>query len=77
MTTESLSWGKTKDALVIAIGGLLVAFLGVLARGQAEANSSLAEVKRDIAVILVEKQRDREEMLEMKDRLRALEARKG
>ena len=74
MTADSLSWEKTKSSLVLGIGASLVAFLGILAKGQADANASLGEVKRDIAVLLAEKQRDREEMKEVKDRLRVLES---
>ena len=77
MTTDSLSWQKTKDALVLGIGGTLIVILGYLAAGLATANASLAEVKRDIAVLVAEKQRDREEIAEVKERLKLLETRGG
>lgn len=77
MTTDSLSWQKTKDTLVLGIGGVLIVILGYLAAGLATANASLAEVKRDIAVLVAEKQRDREELAEVKERLRTLEKRGG
>ena len=77
MTTDSLSWQKTKDALVLGIGGMLIVILGYLAAGLATANASLAEVKRDVAVLVAEKQRDREELAEVKERLRTLETQGG
>ena len=77
MTTDSLSWQKTKDSLVLGIGAVLIVILGYLAAGLATANASLAEVKRDIAVLVAEKQRDREELAEVKERLRTLETRGG
>lgn len=79
--TTGLTWDKTKDGLVLFIGTSLLALLGYLANGVASANASLAEVKKDIAVILAEKQRDREELIELKRefgaRIHALEARNG
>ncbi|MEN6301667.1 MAG: hypothetical protein ABFD96_03040 [Armatimonadia bacterium] len=77
MTTDSLSWQKTKDSLVLGIGAVLIVILGYLATGLATANASLGEVKRDIAVLVAEKQRDREELAEVKERLRTLEIRGG
>ena len=77
MTTDSLSWQKTKDTIVLGIGGMLIVILGYLAAGLATANASLAEVKRDVAVLVAEKQRDREELAEVKERLRTLETRGG
>lgn len=77
MTSESLSWTKAKDTIVLGIGGCLILILGYLATGLAAANASLAEVKRDIAVLVAEKQRDREEMAEIKERLHTLEQRGG
>ena len=77
MTTDSLSWQKTKDSLVLGIGAVLIVILGYLATGLATANASLGEVKRDIAVLVAEKQRDREELAEVKERLRTLETRGG
>lgn len=79
--TTGLTWDKAKDGLVLFIGTGLLALLGYLANGVATANASLAEVKKDIAVILAEKQRDREELMEIKRefgaRIYALEARNG
>jgi Tfp pilus assembly protein PilN len=77
VTTDSLSWQKTKDSLVLGIGAVLIVILGYLATGLATANASLGEVKRDIAVLVAEKQRDREELAEVKERLRTLETRGG
>ena len=77
MTIDSLSWQKTKDSLVLGIGAVLIVILGYLATGLAAANASLGEVKRDIAVLVSEKQRDREELAEVKERLRTLETRGG
>ena len=77
MTIDSLSWQKTKDSLVLGIGAVLIVILGYLATGLATANASLGEVKRDIAVLVAEKQRDREELAEVKERLRTLETRGG
>lgn len=76
--TDNLSWLNAKNALVLSIGGLLVAFLGFLLAGQTQANATLAEVRKDIAVIAAETKRDREEFAELKERVRALEiVRKG
>ena len=75
MTTERLTWGRTKDALVVGIGAALVALLGFLLKGQSEASATLAEVKRDIAIIATESKRDREEVSDLKARVRDLETR--
>ncbi len=76
MTTD-LSWNRAKDLIVIGIGTLLILILGYMANGLAAANASLGEVKRDIAVLVAEKARDREELTELKDRVRTLEQKRG
>lgn len=73
---SDLTWGKAKDALLIAALGGLVTFLGILANGQSRSNEALASVQRDIAVLLSNASRDQKDHDEFKDRLKALEGRK-
>lgn len=75
-THESrLSWDKTRDAIVLGVGALLVGALGILIRGQTESNTVLGEVKRDLAVLSSETRRDREEVTELKGRVKIIEVR--
>ena len=71
----ALTFARAKDSVLIGLASLLVAILGSLLRGQTQANATLAEVKKDIAVIATEGRRDREELADIKQRVRALEAR--
>lgn len=71
---------------MVGVGALLIAALGILIKsqiesnaiiikGQAENNAILGEVKRDVAVLSSETRRDREEMAELKGRVKTIEAR--
>jgi len=75
VTTSDLSWAKAKDAIVVGIGGLIVIALGFLLSGQAESNRALGEVRKDIAVLATEGKRDRDDVTDLKNRVRAIEQR--
>lgn len=73
MTTSDLTWSKAKDSIVVGIGALIVMALGFLLSGQAESNKALGQVQKDIAVLTSETRRDREDVSDLKGRVRDLE----
>jgi predicted fused transcriptional regulator/phosphomethylpyrimidine kinase len=73
MTTSDLTWGKTKDGILMGVGALLVSLLLFILKGQAESNATLAEVKRDLAVYSSESKRNREDVADLQGRVRSLE----
>ena len=76
MTTGDLTWAKTKDAIVMGLGALLVILLVAVLRGQQESSTLLAEVRKDLAVLSAETARDRMETRDLKERVTRLESRR-
>lgn len=72
MATGELDWRKTKDAIVLGLGALLVTLLIAVLRGQQETGVLLAEVRKDLAVLSAETARDRMETRDLKEQARLL-----
>jgi cell division protein FtsB len=72
---SDLTWNRTKDTLVLALGSLLVAFFGYFAVSLASIQKDVACVQKDIAVLVTQAKYDYEERQEMKARIAALETR--